>query len=79
MHDLVQVVFSIIGVMVISLILFGMIFGGLGQTQLWSFVERGLGREWNELTMNNGTYRSAVLTDVGVCYEQSPTGASWGD
>lgn len=62
--DLIKHVFSIIATLLVSIILFTMIFTASGQQFLWRAIEPFLLDEWNQCTMNNGAARTIIYEDL---------------
>lgn len=59
-ENLIVQVFKIIGILLISYILFYMIFSTNGQNLLWYAGRDAVENIWNESTMNNGADRTLV-------------------
>ena len=62
-ENLIIKVFKIIGILLISYILFYMIFSTNGQNLLWSAGKNAVENTWNESTMNNGADRTLIYED----------------
>lgn len=59
-ESLIQKVFSILGTLLVSLILFSMIFTAVGQNFLWRAIEPAMENQWKDSTLNNGAARTYV-------------------
>ncbi len=59
-ESLIIKVFKIIGILLISYILFYMIFSTNGQNLLWNAGKSAVENTWNESTMNNGGDRTLI-------------------
>lgn len=53
--------FSIIGTLLVSIILFILIFGTVGQQTMWKVIEPTMIRQWQESTLDNGAERTIVF------------------
>lgn len=62
--NLIKHVFSIIGTLLVSIILYTMIFTVTGQQFLWRAIEPFLLDEWNQCTMDNGAARTVIYEDM---------------
>lgn len=60
-ESLIKYMFSIIGTLLVSIILFTMIFGTFGQQLLWRVIEPAMLTQWEESTMDNGAERTIVF------------------
>lgn len=60
-ENLIKYVFSIIGTLLVSIILFILVFGTLGQQTFWKIIEPTMIRQWQESTLDNGAERTIVF------------------
>ncbi len=61
MEYIVKYIFIIVGTLIVSLVMFHIIFGTVGQTQLYRVSNYATMQEWKEFTMDSGTTRSAII------------------
>lgn len=54
MPSVIKQVFYILGVMALSLLLWGFLFGNTGRTLFWSVMEPVFEKHWAMYTMNDG-------------------------
>lgn len=59
-ENLIKTVFIIVATLLVSIILFSMIFTSFGQQFLWRAIEPALLDTWRQCTMNNGADRTAI-------------------
>lgn len=62
-ESLIRTVFSIIGTLLVSLILFTMIFTQTGQSFIWTAVEPMMLDQWRQSTMDNGAGRTVIYEE----------------
>lgn len=62
-ESLIKTVFSIIGTLLVSLILFTMIFTQTGQGFIWRAVEPMMLDQWRQSTMDNGAGRTVIYEE----------------
>lgn len=60
-ENLIKYMFSIIGTLLVSIILFILIFGTVGQQTMWKVIEPTMIRQWQESTLDNGAERTIVF------------------
>lgn len=60
-ESLIKYMFSIIGTLLVSIILFILIFGTVGQQTMWKVIEPTMIRQWQESTLDNGAERTIVF------------------
>ena len=60
-ENLIKYLFSIIGTLLVSIILFILIFGTVGQQTMWKVIEPTMIRQWQESTLDNGAERTIVF------------------
>lgn len=60
-ENLIKYMFSIIGTLLVSIILFILIFGTVGQQTMWKIIEPTMIRQWQESTLDNGAERTIVF------------------
>lgn len=60
-ENLIKYVFSIIGTLLVSILLFILIFGTVGQQTMWKVIEPTMIRQWQESTLDNGAERTIVF------------------
>ena len=60
-ENLIKYMFSIIGTLLVSIILFILIFGTVGQLTMWKVIEPTMIRQWQESTLDNGAERTIVF------------------
>ena len=65
---IIQEVFKTIGMIVITLLLFSLFFGGIGRTFMWNGIERPLQNHWKMITMNDG---SDISEAIGTVFDES--------
>lgn len=65
-ENMIKTVFSILGTLMVSIILFLTIFTASGQQFLWRAIEPAMVRTWRESTMDNGAERTAIYEDSFV-------------
>lgn len=63
-ENLIVSVFRIIGILLISYLLFYLIFSTTGQEILWNGGKTAIEKNWNESTMNNGADRTLIYEDL---------------
>ena len=59
-ESLIKTVFSIVGTLLVSIVLFTMIFTASGQQFIWRAVEPAMLEQWRESTMDNGGRRTEI-------------------
>lgn len=64
MQSVIKQVFMIIGAVVMSLLLYMLVFGQAGRTLMWEALEPVYINEWSEATFNEGNQTSEFLTDT---------------
>lgn len=62
MHSFVLSMFKIVGALMVSLLLFGIMFSSSGKTFIWGNLEPTFQNAWNAATMNDGDVMKAQLT-----------------
>lgn len=60
-ENLIKYMFSIIGTLLLSILLFILIFGTVGQQTMWKIIEPTMIRQWQESTLDNGAERTIVF------------------
>ena len=60
-ESLIKYMFSIIGTLLVSIILFILIFGTVGQQTMWKVIEPTMIRQWQESTLDNGAERTIIF------------------
>ena len=60
-ENLIKYMFSIIGTLLVSILLFILIFGTVGQQTMWKIIEPTMIRQWHESTLDNGAERTIVF------------------
>lgn len=60
-ENLIKYMFSIIGTLLVSILLFILIFGTVGQQTMWKVIEPTMIRQWQESTLDNGAERTIVF------------------
>ena len=60
-ENLIKYMFSIIGTLLVSILLFILIFGTVGQQTMWKIIEPTMIRQWQESTLDNGAERTIVF------------------
>lgn len=60
-ENLIKYMFSIIGTLMLSILLFILIFGTVGQQTMWKIIEPTMIRQWQESTLDNGAERTIVF------------------
>ena len=63
-EGLIKLMFSIIGTLLVSIILFNMIFLQDGQKLLWNAIEPAVENQWDLSSMNSGKDRTEVYDDL---------------
>lgn len=63
-EGLIKLMFSIIGTLLVSIILFNMIFLPDGQKLLWNAIEPAVENQWDLSSMNSGKDRTEVYDDL---------------
>jgi hypothetical protein len=61
--SLVKNVFVILGVMMISTLLFSVVFSGLGRSLIWGAIEPVFQSTWMDNTMQDGSLVDKALTE----------------
>ena len=72
MHNTIGDVVKIIGALIVSLVLFGMLFSSKGQNFLWGRIEPVMQNHWEDVTMDNGVERSLILEEEFDRIQNSP-------
>lgn len=54
MSSVVKNVFSILGIMLISLLLFNLVFGARGRATMWGGIKPAIEKNWKDNTLNDG-------------------------
>ena len=54
MENQITQVFKILGILMLSLLLWGFFFGASGRTFMWSTIEPAMQNYWVEVTMRDG-------------------------
>ena len=60
-ENLIKYMFTIIGTLLVSIILFILIFGAVGQQAMWKVIEPTMIRQWQESTLDNGAERTIIF------------------
>lgn len=68
MENHILSVFKILGILMLSLLLWGFFFGASGRTLMWRAIEPAMRNHWVQVTMNDGK-------DVGDAYREVFEGA----
>ena len=68
--NIIKSVFSIIAVLLVSLVLWAMIFGATGRTIMWQAIEPAMAKHWSECTMKDGKVLSDTFSGV---FESAPS------
>lgn len=64
MNSVIKQVFLIIGAMVVSLLLYTLVFGDLGKRAMWTGLEPAFQKNWDRYTYDDGERVGEVLTDI---------------
>ena len=59
-ESLVKLVFTILATLLVSIILFIMVFGSTGQNMMWRAIEPMMIEQWIGTTMDNGGDRTLI-------------------
>lgn len=60
MNSMIKEVFSILGMLVLSLVIWGFMFGSVGRTFIWTAMEPACINHWERCTLNDGAeYKDA--------------------
>lgn len=59
-ENLIKSTFVILGTLLVSIILFTMIFTAAGQNFMWKAIEPAMVNQWRDSTLNNGAARTYV-------------------
>ena len=77
-EGLIKQTFVILGTLLVSIIMFTIIFGTVGQQFMWRAIEPAMINQWQESTLDNGAERTIVYEDQydklvsdGVIFERS--------
>ncbi len=62
-QSMIKLVFSILGTLLISIILFIMVMGTVGQQFFWRAIEPTMLDQWTQSTMDNGAERTMVYEE----------------
>ena len=62
-ENLIKIVFIAVGTLLVSLILFDMIFSKGGQEFLWKAIEPAMLNQWTLSTMDNGGERTLIYEE----------------
>lgn len=54
MSSVIKNVFSILGIMLISLLLFNLVFGDIGRATMWGGIKPAIEKSWRDNTLNDG-------------------------
>lgn len=54
MSSVLKNVFSILGIMLISLLLFNLVFGNRGRSIMWGGIKPVIEKSWKDNTLNDG-------------------------
>lgn len=68
-ENLIKTTFSIIGTLLVSLILFLIIFTADGQQFLWRAIEPALEEQWSQSSMDSGADRTEIYESQFEIYE----------
>ena len=63
MHSLLKNVFVLLGITLISLMLYNITFGIRGRTVMWSGIKPVVEKTWKEQTLNDGKTIEEALTN----------------
>lgn len=75
MSNVIANVFKVIGVLLMSLILWQMLMGSAGRTLMWNTIEPAMQRQWSVATMQDGKLLSDMkhsIFEKAVEYEGVP-------
>ena len=64
MNSYIKTVFSIIAVLIVSMVLWYLIFGAAGRTFMWNAIEPAMQNHWSECTMQDGKVLSDTFAQV---------------
>jgi hypothetical protein len=64
MSTFVKNIFLIAGTMMLSLLIFSVVFGSIGKSFMWHSMEPVFQKGWNKYTMNDGDMLTDNLTKV---------------
>lgn len=59
-HSLIKIMFSVLGTLLVSIILFTMIFTATGQNFMWKVIEPVMLDQWRQCSMDNGAKRTVI-------------------
>lgn len=59
---MVKKVFKIIAIMLLSFILWVIVFGATGRTFMWNAIEPAMQKRWSQTTLNDGKILSGVVS-----------------
>lgn len=61
--SLIKNVFSILGTLLVSLLIYSVLFTSVGQQFMWQAIEPAMEDQWRKSTMNNGVNRTEIYEE----------------
>lgn len=77
MENMIKYVFLIIGTMLASLLIYGVVFGDVGRTYMWKGLDQGYCSSWKLYTMHDDTtsagenLRTQTMEDIWAGLEEA--------
>lgn len=59
-HNLIKIMFSVLGTLLVGIVLFTMIFTATGQNFMWKVIEPAMLDQWRQCSMDNGAKRTVI-------------------